>query len=766
MTVRNVKKNLAGQQDLLPGLGPYEQIRRGQTVTVDGPAKSYFDLFVRSYAEAGLPVKGTIEDGCTLDTVDDIAVYLADGKGYSYSGTLPHMIGAGETPIGNPNWVVRARDSLRADLAKPTGPTLIKFKRSFLNSILFPLSVLLEHSTVNAVAEAGADPTGVLDSTAAIHAALGSGYDVYLGPGRYKISGLLYPHFDGQRLYGAGDELTEIFNDTNAEPLWCYGNPFDANGARQWCEIANLKLSGNLDTLWGIFNPNAAFVDGTPNTAGQYEGVSSSPNNFYFGRTSVPFADWAIAARGSKAENVSVHNVDGGFSLHCSSWGARFNNIRLWSGKEGLRVSGASNGNSFRDFYISGMSGISWIEPDRPQSIPVACTYSNMIVQQSGKGTQHNRAIELLKSQGSTITGLYLERNTEKGAIGDVFIGVSCLGLNLQSVRHRNGTIGDPAIIIENQGNGTTINAVVYGDAVDTVVLNSGADPRTKCAVGIVSTDGGSFITGEVVNTSDTKRLTRFGAPNVPVTLGAPNAYAYEITRGIEIRQALSTTKVLDVVSQGSMNFIVDAVNSGPGRVFKFSHNGTNGTETSLIEINDSGQFYPSTANTGLIGTTTKPFSGGFTQTAYTVTSDERYKTAPLAITDAMLDAAAEVDWVQYQYLDRVEAKGADGARWHFGAIAQRFVEAFARHGLEAHDYGFLCFDKWDYQPEVWQTDPAEYGEDGALISPERTYKVQDEIAAGERYGIRYEEAFALEAALQRRNYQRLLARIEALEAK
>ena len=55
MTVRNVKKNLAGQQDLLPGLGPYEQIRRGQTVTVDGPAKSYFDLFVRSYAEAGLP---------------------------------------------------------------------------------------------------------------------------------------------------------------------------------------------------------------------------------------------------------------------------------------------------------------------------------------------------------------------------------------------------------------------------------------------------------------------------------------------------------------------------------------------------------------------------------------------------------------------------------------------------------------------------------------------------------------------------------------
>ena len=36
---------------------------------------------------------------------------------------------------------------------------------------------------------------------------------------------------------------------------------------------------------------------------------------------------------------------------------------------------------------------------------------------------------------------------------------------------------------------------------------------------------------------------------------------------------------------------------------------------------------------------------------------------------------------------------------------------------------------------------------------------------AGSRYGIRYEEALSLEAAYQRRNYQRLLSRIEALES-
>ena len=141
-------------------------------------------------------------------------------------------------------------------------------------------------------------------------------------------------------------------------------------------------------------------------------------------------------------------------------------------------------------------------------------------------------------------------------------------------------------------------------------------------------------------------------------------------------------------------------------------------------------------------------------------------KTTPLEITDAMLDAAAEVDWVQYQYLDRVEAKGPDGARWHFGAVAQRYVEAFQRHGLDAHDFGFICYDEWEAKDAVINTIPAVFDDDGNEIEPERIEVVSEAIEAGSRYGIRYEEALALEAALQRRNYHRLLARVEALEAK
>lgn len=160
----------------------------------------------------------------------------------------------------------------------------------------------------------------------------------------------------------------------------------------------------------------------------------------------------------------------------------------------------------------------------------------------------------------------------------------------------------------------------------------------------------------------------------------------------------------------------------------------------------------PNAANVRTSGTASFPWAGGFTQAAFTVTSDANYKTDPLEITDAMLDAAEEVNWVQYQYLDRVAEKGEDGARWHFGAVAQSFVEAFARHGLDAHRFGFICYDEW--------------GESAAVIDAETGEVISPAIEAGSRYGIRYEEALALEAALQRRNYLRLSARLTALEAK
>ncbi|EOA8111553.1 phage tailspike protein [Escherichia coli] len=298
---------------------------------------------------------------------------------------------------------------------------------------------------------------------------------------------------------------------------------------------------------------------------------------------------------------------------------------------------------------------------------------------------------------------------------------------------------------------------------------------------------------------------------------------------------------------------------------------------TGTVTVNKA--LTPTTTNAINCGTAALAWAGGATQTAFTVTSDENHKTKnpPIlargvldfvvtsderlmqpSFADAILDAWSEVDFVQFQYLDRVEEKGEDGARWHFGVIAQRAKEAFERHGLDAHRFGFFCFDEWDDQYTKVQTNEGvmvtktrittvpvqvtktrivskpvmvtesrqvlkdEVLEDGTRIkrvvneeyqtpkmemipvlnedgSPfaqnpfvsvpvvedveeeyietefqevEEEYEEEAEpeyedilvTPAGSRYGIRYEEALVLEAALQRRNYQKALSRIEMIE--
>lgn len=71
----------------------------------------------RSYAEAGYNLIGDFSNtGLVVNSATDVVLWEPTGIAYSYSGTLPHTIGAGETPVGNPSWVPVAASSLRADI--------------------------------------------------------------------------------------------------------------------------------------------------------------------------------------------------------------------------------------------------------------------------------------------------------------------------------------------------------------------------------------------------------------------------------------------------------------------------------------------------------------------------------------------------------------------------------------------------------------------------------------------------------------------------
>lgn len=212
---------------------------------------------------------------------------------------------------------------------------------------------------------------------------------------------------------------------------------------------------------------------------------------------------------------------------------------------------------------------------------------------------------------------------------------------------------------------------------------------------------------------------------------------------------------------------------------------GTTYTERLAIAA-DTGHITPGADNTQNLGSGSLRFATVFAGTGTINTSDERTKQDIGDIDAAVLRAWGKVQFQRFRFKDAVLAKG-DGARWHFGVIAQRVKEAFESEGLDALTYGLLCFDRWDDQWEEWGDEFEEWGDeyertpavlsDTALDSDGKPLVVQPEgrrlvreagrrlvraagqrlaMAAGERYGVRYEEALVLECAYLRSQIEAL----------
>ena len=128
--------------------------------------------------------------------------------------------------------------------------------------------------------------------------------------------------------------------------------------------------------------------------------------------------------------------------------------------------------------------------------------------------------------------------------------------------------------------------------------------------------------------------------------------------------------------------------------------------------------------------------------------SDARLKDNIEEPDEALMRAWGKVHFRVFQMRDAIEKKGAEEARLHVGVIAQEVQEAFASEGLDASRYGLFCHDTWEAKP--------------AVIDPETGEVEEPAQEAGDRYGIRYGEALALECAYQRWRLDRIEAALPA----
>lgn len=412
-----------------------------------------------------------------------------------------------------------------------------------------------------------------------------------------------------------------------------------------------------------------------------------------------------------------------------------------------------------------------------------------------GPGTKGGRhAIEAILSQNAATDS----SNADRNYVGVAGTSSSSTGDGGTSAADAKGTYyGGNFVGILNPG--ATFTQVVTGAEFNAgIKTGASANIRTGLQIGSLGNDRGGVIDAAIMfNCGPSQPAWRSGLHFGKQTGGSPlNATSRAIRIDVDnvdsVLSISSTTVVNKLIDHPTVSLtpVTLAMKSAAATVeigsdttagstqLRFRTSGT-GVASDAAVICSGGNGTPNSGNYEIkAGTVTyscsqRPnvdnvydygaanFRGrtAYFGTGSINTSDARHKPIQEQIPDAVLDAWSVVDWgTRFKFDDAISIKGEDGARWHFGLIAQRVEAVFAEHGIDGFSLGLLCYDEWDSKAEI-------IDESGKVLIPA--------IEAGNRYGIRYEEALSLEAALQRRNYERmkdqyenLVARVEALESK
>lgn len=206
----------------------------------------------------------------------------------------------------------------------------------------------------------------------------------------------------------------------------------------------------------------------------------------------------------------------------------------------------------------------------------------------------------------------------------------------------------------------------------------------------------------------------------------------------------LTAKRNTDAYPRMKLDFQSGRMYLGGGTVDPVGFFGIAGT---ALSIGGGVNLVPSTDNAVNLGAPSLRWSTIYAGTATINTSDERLKQQWRSQSDAEKAAALEIkaNIGLFKFNDAVDLKG-DGARWHVGVKAQQVISILEAHDLNPFDYGFVCYDQWDEQAEVVEQHeaiPQVVDDFGTLVQAEKeawTEIIQEYRAAGNRYGIRYDE--------------------------
>jgi len=280
----------------------------------------------------------------------------------------------------------------------------------------------------------------------------------------------------------------------------------------------------------------------------------------------------------------------------------------------------------------------------------------------------------------------------------------------------------------------------VYGDKAFSAEINTGPASEKIIRLGSKLTVGVSRFLwdGQIMAIGNGQRPTN---PRSDIPGFACVAESSVLADGTLVGQYVAASRDGSGAGHGSKGGMkIHGDGNGQSRVSFYTSDVTTNENQRLV-IDSNGDLYPTVDNTQKLGTATNRWSEVYAGAATINTSDEREKTF-FNIEESEMLVAKDLKGMirKFKFNDAIALKGEYGARIHFGVGAQSVKATFEEYGLVAEEYSLFCYDEWDTEYEQL-VDTKEVLDEGGKVIVEQTYKNGEVTrAAGNRYGIRYEE--------------------------
>lgn len=334
---------------------------------------------------------------------------------------------------------------------------------------------------------------------------------------------------------------------------------------------------------------------------------------------------------------------------------------------------------------------------------------------------------------GTEVVPIVQSSTTKKVAISSMF------GTNVYTFLNTPTSANLAAAVTGETGTG----ALVFGTNPTMVTPTVGPAGNFTDALQVITQSGFSTGGQSILQFKDANGLT--GALN---SWGSAYGGVYSLAMGIS-SNVLNTGSMGGTLQYGQNGFATMYRQYAGEHIFWSAASGTGGNTISFatpLILDTSNNTKPGVDNAYSLGTAANRWSVVYSATALINTSDARSKQQIRDLDDAEQRVARKIKGLlkAFKFNDAVAKKG-EAARIHFGVIAQDVMQAFKDEGLDATHYALFCYDEWEdqYQDEIEAEKIGEDEETGEPVYKNNVVGKRLVQAAGNRYGIRYDQLFA-----------------------